>query len=175
MAGDGMLARRLAVAVGLMLALVASQLPEFVQQYRQRLGGALDELKAVVAGFDADAAHQSLTRDQGVARLRDNADPLARARGDDIVGDVARIARLERQRDDFARSGPLSQYAVLFAGLDPGLARGAYADYQPAVPVTTAGLVSGGTGLAAGWLLTHAVAWPFRRRRDIAQPRPSRA
>ena len=48
-------------------ALTASQLPEFTQQYRQRLGGAVDELLRVVADFDADAARNPLT---GEARFR---------------------------------------------------------------------------------------------------------
>ena len=36
--------RRLALAIGLVFAIIAAQAPEFAQQYRQRLGGALDEL-----------------------------------------------------------------------------------------------------------------------------------
>src|SRR5208337_2052173 len=44
-----MLARRLAVAIALIAGL------EFAQQYRQRIGGALDELRRIVAEFDAEA------------------------------------------------------------------------------------------------------------------------
>ena len=51
----GRLAVGIAAAAG---ALTASQLPEFAQQYRQRLGGALEELRQVVADFDADAERQ---------------------------------------------------------------------------------------------------------------------
>ena len=36
--------RRLGLAIGLLVAAVASQAPEFAQQYRQRLGGAIDEI-----------------------------------------------------------------------------------------------------------------------------------
>ena len=56
-----MFTRRLAVAIGLLFALIGAQGPEFSQQYRQRLGGALDELSRIVAEFDADAARQAIT------------------------------------------------------------------------------------------------------------------
>lgn len=160
-----MLTRRCAAAIGLLLAVIASQLPEYVQQYRQRLGGAVDELKAVVAMFDEEAGRLSLNRDQGLARLRANPDQLAQERGADLETTMAREQRLEQQQAAFARSGPVSQYLVLLEDLDPRLARQAYADFQPAVPVTSAGLIAGVTGLVAGWGLTHAVALPLRRRR----------
>ena len=64
-----MFTRRLAAAIGLLFALVGMQGPEFTQQYRQRLGGALDELKRVVSAFDADAARQSITPVEAIARL----------------------------------------------------------------------------------------------------------
>ena len=43
-----MILRRFALMFGLFCGVAASQLPEFAQQYRQRLGGALDELTALV-------------------------------------------------------------------------------------------------------------------------------
>ena len=54
------------------------QWPEFSQQYRQRLGGALDELRRVVAAFEAEAASHALTPAEAVGRLKTNPDPLAR-------------------------------------------------------------------------------------------------
>jgi hypothetical protein len=56
-----MFARRLALAIGLIVGLIGSQGPEFAQQYRQRIGGALDELKHIVAEFDAETARERLT------------------------------------------------------------------------------------------------------------------
>ena len=48
-----MILRYFALAVALAAGLVTSQLPEFSQQYRQRLGGAIDELSRILADFDA--------------------------------------------------------------------------------------------------------------------------
>ena len=43
-----------AFVIGLLLGFVLSQTPEFAQQYRQRLGGAVDELQRIVLQFDDD-------------------------------------------------------------------------------------------------------------------------
>ena len=53
-----LLLRRLALAIGLVCGLLGTQAPEFAQQYRQRLAGAVDELSRVVATFDAEARGQ---------------------------------------------------------------------------------------------------------------------
>ena len=64
-----MLARRIALAIALIAGLMGTQAPEFAQQYRQRIGGALDELKRIVAEFEAETARQHLTPAQGVSQL----------------------------------------------------------------------------------------------------------
>ena len=51
-----MLFRRLAAGVALLVAALASQLPEFTQQYSQRLGGAIDEL---AEDFDPQIAQRA--------------------------------------------------------------------------------------------------------------------
>ncbi len=51
------------------------------EQYRQRLGGAIDALAAVVARFDSDSQQQGLTEQGGIDRLRANTDPFVRGRG----------------------------------------------------------------------------------------------
>lgn len=161
-----MLYRRFAAGIGLVLAALASQAPEFTQQYRQRLGGALDELQTMIARFDSEAADQSLTREQGIARLRSNSDPLAQGRGAALDEAVARADRLNRQRDAFRTAGPLSQYAILVEDFDPGLARRTAGDYQPAAPLSLPGLVAAAIGFLFGWLGTHIAAVPFRRPRQ---------
>ena len=88
-----MLARRLALAIAVLAGLIGSQAPEFAQQYRQRLGGALEELNRIVSEFDAEVQRQNLSRAEALKRLEDNSDPLARERGEDMrQGDRARGA-----------------------------------------------------------------------------------
>ena len=83
-----MFANKLALAIALFAALIGSQGPEFAQQYRQRLGGAVAELDRIVADFDAEAERQNMTPAEGVSRLEaERRSPGPRARrshgGDD--------------------------------------------------------------------------------------------
>ncbi len=159
-----MLVRRLAVAIGLLFSLVGAQLPELAQQYRQRLGGALDELHRMIAQFDSEAASQSLTRQQGIDRLKANSDRLAQERGESIVEDVDRAARLARQQEALSSGGALTRLFGVIENFDPATAGQAVRDYEPAVPITVEAFVVGGVALAIGWSATHLVAWPIRRR-----------
>ena len=171
-----MLLRRLAVAIGLLLALLGSQLPEFAQQYRQRLGGALDELNRMVGQFDTEATGQSLTRAQGLDRLAKNDDPLARQRAEAVSGEIDRATRLQRQQDAMKSAGPLTRIATMIENYDAPTLRQAVADYEPAVPVTAEALIIGAIGLVVGWSATHLFAWPVRRRiARRAAERPARA
>jgi hypothetical protein len=159
-----LLTRRLALAIGLLFAVIGSQAPEFAQQYRQRLGGAIDELDRMIAQFDSEVAAQSLTRAQGVERLKTNPDSLAQERGAAIEDDVDRAARLTRQSEALQIGGPLTRLAGLIENFDPATASKAIRDYEPAVPITFEAFVIGGIALVIGWSATHLCAWPIRRR-----------
>jgi hypothetical protein len=159
-----MLTRRLAVAIGLFFAVIGAQWPEFAQQYRQRLGGALDELNRMIAEFDDEAKSQSLTREQGLARLQENGDPLARERAGAMNEDIDRAGRLSRQREAFNQAGPVERLAALAEDFDAPTLAEAWRDFEPALPVTSEAFVIGGAALVLGWSLTHIVAWPIRRR-----------
>ena len=159
-----MLVRRLAVAIGLLCGLIASQLPEFAQQYRQRLGGALDELNRTIAQFDSETAAQSLTREQGIDRLRRNPETLARERGAAIDKDINRANRLVRQQEAFQSGGPLTRLATLIGNFDPATATRAIENFEPAVPITVEAFMIASIAVVVGWGATHLCAWPIRRR-----------
>ncbi len=160
-----MLARRLALAIALIAGLIGSQGPEFAQQYRQRAGGALDELKRIVAEFYAEAASQHVKPSEAVRRLEENGDILARRRGEDIQRTIERADRLQEQLDAMASAGPLKRLSVMVTDFDAGIARRTLDAFEPAAPLTSEALVVGGLAAVLGWAASHAVAWPFRRRR----------
>ena len=83
--------RLLTVVAAAFGALVASQFPEFAQQYRQRLGGALDEMRQVVAEFDADAARNHLTREQALSNYGASGAPFFRDQGTTVKGTIGRL------------------------------------------------------------------------------------
>ncbi len=159
-----MLARRLALAIALIAGLIGSQSPEFAQQYRQRLGGALDELRRIVAEFEAEAATERLTPSEGVKRLEADSDPLARQRGEAMERTIERTDRLEEQFKAMASAGPLERLFAMIEDLDPEIARRTLDNYEPAAPLTFEAAAVGGGAAVFGWAATHLCAWPFRRR-----------
>ena len=159
-----MFTRRLATAIGLLFALIGTQGPEFSQQYRQRLGGALDELKRVVATFNADAASRSITPVEAIARLEGNPDPLAQSRGAAIESDIARLNKLQNALDAMRSAGPLQRLGAMAVDFDPAIGADTLQNFEPAVPVTSEALLAGALALVIGWGGTHICAWPIRRR-----------
>ncbi len=158
------LLRRLALAVGLACGLLGTQAPEFGQQYRQRLAGAVDELSRVVGTFDAEAHDEGVSPDKAIERLETNGDTLARERGHDMADDKARLDRLKDALAAFAEGAPVKRLFAFFESYDSSVARRAWSDFTPAVPTTLEALVIGLGCAVAGWVATHLVFWPVRRR-----------
>jgi hypothetical protein len=146
----------------------ASQAPEFAQQYRQRLGGAIDELARIIDRFDADARANGESRESAIARLRGNGDDLASRQGAAMVGNLDRLTRLEGHRRSMAEAGPFARVALIARDGDSGVLRSAYRDFEPAMPVTEEGAIAAAAGFGAAWgavlLLAGFVGSLFRRR-----------
>jgi hypothetical protein len=169
------LARTMAVAMGLIGGVVASQGPEFAQQYRQRLGGTIDELQRVIQRFDTDAVANGQNRANAIDRLRGNADTLVSRQGEAMRANVERLERLQRHRQDFMEAGPFDRLLILLRDADVDLAEATYHDFEPAVPATQEGVVAAAAGLVVGWGLTLLSVGFVRRlvrlgRRDTWRP-----
>ncbi len=157
------IARTMAAAFGLIGGVAASQGPEFAQQYRQRLGGAIDELRRIVQRFDVDATANSQSRESAVDWLRANPDNLVSRQGEAMRANIERLERLERQRQAFVEAGPFQRLVVLARDSDVDLARATYQDFEPAVPTTQEGVLATGVGFLGGWSLTLLVGGMIRR------------
>jgi hypothetical protein len=173
-----MISRTISLAIACLGAILGAQLPEVMQQYQQRLGGAVDEVAAIVDRFDRDAAANSMSRGDALARLRVSEDDLVQRRGVDMELNIERLSRLRQQRQDM--SGDYLGRAVYFIGhADPVLLNETLKVYQPAVPTTAEGLFSALAGLVAGWWFLRLIAWPIRRwhetraRGNFGGPKPS--
>jgi hypothetical protein len=161
-----MLIRTVSLAIGILGAIIGAQLPELIQQYQQRLGGATDEVAGIVDRFDRDAAANNMSRSDALAQLSVSGDDLVRRRGVDMELNVERLAQLREQREKM--SGDYLSRAVYFlAHADPALLNETLKVYKPAVPTTVEGLFSAIAGLVAGWWAIFLVAWPFRRWKEM--------
>ena len=154
-----MFARRFALAVAVLAGLIGSQGPEFAQQYRQRLGGALEPKR------------QNLTPVEGQSRLEDNAHPLAPQRGEDMAEAIDRAKRLSEQLQAIGSGSPMTRLYVVARDFDPEIAKSALDNYEPAAPLTLAALAAAGLAAFWGWAATHLIAWPFQHRSRLRAAR----
>ncbi len=165
-----MLQRTLLLATAAFSAVAFSQAPEFAQQYRQRLGGAVDELRRAVADFDHDAATAGMDRERAIMSMVSDDAQLVRLRGASMAASVERFERLKAQQVAFESSGALGRIEAVFAAPDPELVDATWTVFEPAVPTTPAGAVTAGAGFLAVYLLAglgRLATVPFRRRRRM--------
>lgn len=157
-----MLARALSLAGGITGALGLSQFPEFSQQYAQRLGGAVDELSRVVAGFDADAASVGLDRSAALADLAAGG-AMARARAETMQATITRHARLTADLAALDGAGPFTRAYLVPRMTDPVIAERAWQAYRPALPASFEGVTFAGLGYLTGMLVMAALLAGLRR------------
>ena len=149
---------------GIGLGVCLSQFPEFSQQYVQRLGGAVDELTTVVTDFDRSAA------DAGMSR----ADALGKLSGTEFLdsrqADMTRtIDRQERLAENYASLKDANAF-VRLAGIhrfgDAQVVKGAWGDFQPAIPLSLEALALLFGGYSLGYMGTSGLGSGLRRARN---------
>jgi Protein of unknown function (DUF2937) len=169
------------IAAGIAGGVVTSQAPEFAQQYRQRLGGALEELRAVVEDFDADAKNSALSRSEALSAYSASTDRFLRDRGLSVGRAISRYESLRRQAARFAEWPPAARPIALLGETDAQLAQGTWQDFKPALPVTITGGIWAAAGALLGGLLALATARigrgmvGARRRRGLPATRQAGA
>ena len=136
-AGEGLLDRALCV-IG---AVLFSQLPEFMQQYLQRLGGHLDEARRHLQQFRETAAQSGLTLDRLISQTNANADPAVAKLGGVMTEAVTRVHTLEAAQTALQNASLWSRPFVFLQHIDGAIARATWAIFKPAVPTTVEGLV----------------------------------
>lgn len=174
-AGEGLLDRVLC----LLGAVAFCQLPEFIQQYLQRLGGRLDEARRQLAEFEAVARQSKLTLPQFIDRTSANPDEAVARLGGVMQGTIDRVAELSRAETALRDASLWEKPFVFFAHLDTSIAGATLDIYRPAVPTTVEGLVYALAGMAVILGIYHgAIRYPISaavkaraaRRRAAATP-----
>lgn len=152
------------LCAGLVGATLASQAPEFMQQYQQRLGGAIDELARVVRHFDTDARTAGLTREAAIQRFDRAGDPFLRNRGRSMEHTISRWHSLSDHWRSLDAATALSRLPKFVAGLDTKVFERTWQHYRPAVPTTLEGLLYSGGGFLVTHTLFAMLLSLFRRR-----------
>ncbi|QDZ12545.1 DUF2937 family protein [Devosia ginsengisoli] len=163
--------RMIAGIGGLGLALVLSQFPEYAQQYTQRLGGAVDELRVITEDFDRAAAAGGLDRPAALARYEASNDSFLAGRGTSMSATFQRYDQLSATLTRIEHADAVERLQSLPAYLDTDIGRRTLESYKPAVPVTMEGILYAGGGFILGYLvlsgLWRFVTLPFTRKRRV--------
>ncbi len=162
-----MIIGRIALFFALLFGLASTQMPEFWQQYRQRLGGAIDELTAIVTQFDTQAASQNLTPDVAITRLETSPDPIAQGRGEEMHRIIARLAKLRHAAAAFNDPNIAGKWTTLIQTFDPYIAERTYEAFQPAIPTSADGFIAGVIGFIVGGGIVHLIGLPIRHRHKL--------
>lgn len=166
-----MIIRVLALAGGLIGAVGLSQFPEYSQQYKQRLSGAVDELGGIVRQFDADAEMVGMDRTEALRDLSSGTS-MARARAESMGHVLTRHDRLSAHLQALDESTALSNTLTSWRFMDPDLARDTWRDFKPAVPARTEGFLFAIGGFLAGYGLFALILSGVSRlrRKPVATP-----
>lgn len=128
-------------------AVASSQIPEFIQQYLQRLGGHLDEARLQLSLLQPEAARAGVSLGALAARVDSLASAESAIRGASAWG---------------------RPFAFLLH-CDPGIARSTLAVFRPAVPTTAEGAAYAAAGVVLAFLAYRAavaaLTSAFRRLR----------
>jgi hypothetical protein len=160
--------RALSVLGGLALGFGFAQFPEYAQQYEQRLGGAVDELRIIVDDFDRGAASFGLSREEALMRYAVSPDEFINDRGLSMRQTLARYDRLSADLAQLQQAGPVQRLQHLPRYLDSDVGARALENFQPGMPATGEALAWGLMGMSLGYVLLYPffgfITLPFRWR-----------
>jgi HAMP domain-containing protein len=127
--------------------LAASQAQAFSAAYLQRLGGHIDEARLTLQKISAGDYAGTMPAETQAALVA-----AAGRRLDDLVGAY----------DAIMSADPLWRPLALLRDMDEAIAKAAFANFQPALPLDMASLISALAGMALGWLVYQLVTAPLR-------------
>jgi hypothetical protein len=152
--------------IAAVIAYPASQAPEFKNQYTQRIGGSVDELRVVVRNFEQDASRLNMDRPQALGLLKKNPEPFVRTQGVRMEENILRLDRLQDQKIALEGGGTFDGMITLALHYDQQLFDRTRENYKPAW--TEEGLLLGALVFAISFLVMIAFASIIRGgRREV--------
>jgi hypothetical protein len=133
--------------------LVAGCVPGFIAQYRQRLGGALDQVLKDLAPFREIASRfHGGSLDKLIEHHVFSSDPTFQAEGNAIQAMVRSLERL-RAAVQALDTDLFHQIWVLLRRTDPQVAKATWIAYEPAVGFSVDGMLFAGAAALLIWML----------------------
>ena len=136
-------------------AVAGSQVPLFVQQYEQRLGGALHEARLELGKNERLARDEGLSVDDFARRLGRSADPSVAQLGRNVAQQAERTVALGEQAELLAAAAPLVKPLVLARRHDADLVAETWEMYRYTLTLDPSFAIAG----ALAGLVVNAGVW----------------
>jgi hypothetical protein len=152
---DGLLDR----IVAFLCALLFAQVPQFIAQYTQRLGGHVDELTRIVGQYTQAAAEVGKTLEQFIATHLSSGVADFVSTGKIMDENISRLNLLSRALEELNTASAYSKFIVFLKDVDSSIVNNTFQNFTPGVPVTVEAVIYALIGLIAGMLIYHAIKW----------------
>jgi len=165
-----MIVQYLALFLGVLGALLASQLPGYTLQYMHNLNGRLDELEPIVEEFRRDVAVYNYTLESALLEC-ETADGLLDALCDTFEDILLRYEELLAHYTDLDSTSPYVRPFRLMSTVHSDIAESVWEELEPAVPTSSHGLAYALLGFLTFWVPIQLLYWccschrMMRRRR----------
>lgn len=128
-------------------AVAFSQIPEFIQQYIQRLGGHVDEAQYQVELIRKAAQSSGHTLDSYIELFIPHTDPSVVQQGQLIQRTIERARELAEALQAIKEASVFARPFVVFADIKYPIAKATLEDFQPALPLSLESLIYAFIGL----------------------------
>lgn len=165
----GSLLDRLCVVAG---AFVGSQVPQFMQQYTQRLAGHVEALQKLINQLRHIASLSSQkTLEQYIEKFQNSSDPDFIHQGDFMQGILNRWEELHLALEHLTSSSIWLRPYYFLKDLQPDIAHSTFASYQPGFNLTLEGVCYAGVGIILGWafyqMISQCIVFGYTRAMAI--------
>lgn len=147
-----------------------SQIPQLVQEYEQRLGGARDEAMAAHKKDIEDAGAFGLSLNDFADRYRASEDEAIRSGADNMLRRRARAEALDEALAELARAPYMLRPWVAFQHLDPVVGLATWHAFKPTLTIDPRFAIF---GILLAWILHALLAliWRLAFRRSYRERR----
>jgi len=150
---------RLFVVLG---AFMGAQIPEFIQQYRQRLAGHVAELNRILDDLRQIAQHSNKTLGEYIGKFMSSSDPDFSQQGIFMQEMTMRWEKLNDALINLTNSSGFLRPYVFLRDLQVEIARSTLRDFQPGINVTVEGVCYTLLGAALGYGVYRLLALAAR-------------
>jgi len=139
--------------ISLVSAVIFAQVPQFIAQYIQRLGGHIDELARMARMYEKAASGSGKTVEAYIQFHLNSTVPEFVKTGEIMRLNIERYIELKSVLDRLISSNVYNKFFIFLRGIDFEVAGSTMDSFTPGVPVNIEGLIYAVTGLFIGFLL----------------------